>query len=201
MPAEKVPRLLGKWDYIGCAIFALLAGLGDHTLLLGAAGIEYAIGRFIGVLVIWGILKMVILRGKRKAPQQVHIDPPPGSHQFTYWRIVWGMASIVAGLACWIIGDGHSIGVNPPIPDGAKLAVTLLGWPLIIDGVRMLIGRRSFMRYVYHYGFYVLCILLLGGLLVWLYESLSLKALVAFGLTAAIALLVFILRELRKSHA
>jgi hypothetical protein len=65
-PAEKGPRLLGKWDYIGCAILALLAGLGDHTLLAGAAGIEYSIGRFVGVLVLWAIIKMVILWTKRK---------------------------------------------------------------------------------------------------------------------------------------
>jgi hypothetical protein len=60
--AEKGPRLLGKWDYLGCAFFALLAGLGDHTLLLGAAGIEYAVGRFIGILVIWALLKMLFLK-------------------------------------------------------------------------------------------------------------------------------------------
>jgi hypothetical protein len=66
--------------------------------------------------------------------------------------------------------------------------------------VRMLRGHRSFMRYVYRYGLY----LALGGLavflVIWVYNMLSLKALVALGLIVAIALLVFILRELRKSH-
>ena len=103
-------------------------------------------------------------------------------------------------LHCWIVGDGHSVGVNLPIPDNAKLAITLLGWPLFIDGVRMMVGRGSFMRYVYRYGFYLLCFLTLCGLVIWIYETLSVKALVAIGLTAAIALLVFILRELRKSR-
>ena len=60
------PRLLGKWDYIGCAIVALLAALGNHVLSAGLAGIEYMIGQFIGVLVLWALLKMVFLWVKRK---------------------------------------------------------------------------------------------------------------------------------------
>jgi hypothetical protein len=67
VPTEKGPRLLGKWDYIVCAFLALMVGLGDHTLFAGAAGIEYCIGRFIGMLVLWGIIKMVFLWVKRKA--------------------------------------------------------------------------------------------------------------------------------------
>lgn len=126
------------------------------------------------------------------------MEPQPDSRPVSNLRLVWGVTSIVVGLAGWIVGDGHRIGVNPPIPENAKLAAVLLGWVFIIDGVRMLRGHRSSMRYFYRYGFY----LALGGLaiflVVWVYEALSLKALVAIGLIAAIALLVFILRELRK---
>lgn len=52
------------------------------------------------------------------------------------------------------------------------------------------------------FAFYVLAVFALIALALWLvmwiYETLSLKALVAIGLTTAIALLVFILRELRR---
>jgi hypothetical protein len=57
------------------------------------------------------------------------------------------------------------------------------------------------MRNFHRYALYVLAGLALmalaAWLVTWLYEALSLKALVALGLTAAIVLLVFILRELR----
>ena len=43
------------------------------------------------------------------------------------------MTSILAGLVCWIVGDGRSLGVRVPG------------------------GRRSFMRYVYRPAFYTLC--------------------------------------------
>jgi hypothetical protein len=118
------------------------------------------------------------------------MDLQGGARRFSwgvFWGPFWAVVSLVAGLACWIVGDGHGIGVNPPIPENAKLAVVLLGWLFIIDGVRMLRGHQSFMRYVYRYGFY----LALGGLAIllvmWIYEALSLKALVALGLIAAIA--------------
>jgi hypothetical protein len=64
----------------------------------------------------------------------------------------------------------------------------------------MLVGYRSFVRYVYRYAFYLLGFIGLGALVMWIDEALSLKALVAIGLTIAIALLVFILRELRASR-
>jgi apolipoprotein N-acyltransferase len=118
--------------------------------------------------------------------------------------MVRGLVSLLVGTTCWIIGDGKSLGINPPISENVKLGITLLGWPYVIDGVRMLSGRRSFMRYVHRYGFYLLCCLAMGWLavflVVWIYRALSLKGLVAIGLTAAIALLVFILRELRGSR-
>jgi len=57
----KGTRLLGKWDYSICALLTIVAGLGDHTLLMGTAGIEYALGRFIGILLIWTVIKMVFL--------------------------------------------------------------------------------------------------------------------------------------------
>ena len=67
VPEEKGPRLLGKWDYIVCALLTVLTGLGGHTLLEGLGGIEYGVGRFIGILVIWALLKMAFLWVKRKA--------------------------------------------------------------------------------------------------------------------------------------
>jgi uncharacterized membrane protein (DUF373 family) len=58
------------------------------------------------------------------------------------------------------------------------------------------------MRIFHRYAFYILAVLALVALavwlVIWLYDTLSLKAEVAIGLTAAIALLVFILLELRK---
>lgn len=114
---------------------------------------------------------------------------------------VGGAASLLVGLICWIIGDGHSFGVDPSIPEGAKFAVVLLGWLYIIDGVRILTGRRSFMRYIYRYGLYLALGALGVALVIWVYGALSLKALVAIGLAVAIALLVFILRELRGSRS
>jgi hypothetical protein len=116
----------------------------------------------------------------------------------------WSLVYIPVGLACWVIGDGHSLGVNPPIPDWAKLGFVLLGWLYLIDGVRVFFGHGSFMKYVYRYGFYLLAITAAvaasATAVWWLYDTLSLKAMVAIGLTAAIALLVFILRELRKRN-
>jgi len=114
---------------------------------------------------------------------------------------VGGVASLLAGLICWIVGDGHSAGVDPPIPDSAKFVIVLLGWLYIIDGVRILTGRRSFMRFVYRYCLYLALGALSVALVIWLYGALSLKGLVAIGLAVAIALLVFILRELRGSRA
>ena len=118
------------------------------------------------------------------------------------WGRLWGLLILAIGVACWVIGDGHSFGVDPPIPDWAKLCITLLGWPYVIDGVRVVFGYRSFMRYFHRYAFYALAIAASAafavGLVTWLYEALSLKVMVAIGLTAAIVLLVFILLELRK---
>jgi len=117
---------------------------------------------------------------------------------------LWGFVAIAIGVTCWILGDGHSLGVNPPIPDLAKLSITLLGWPYIIDGVRVFFGHRSFMRNFHRYAFYILAVLALMALSVWLvmwlYEALSLKAMVAIGVTAVIILLGCILLELRKRH-
>jgi hypothetical protein len=101
-------------------------------------------------------------------------------------------------VACWVGSDRlHNSGA---ISETVRVAITLLGWLFLIDGVRMLVGCRSFMRYVYRYGFYLVCLFGLGVLVVWIYQALSLKALVAIGLIVAIALLVFILRELRESR-
>jgi hypothetical protein len=65
-------------------------------------------------------------------------------------------------------------------------------------------GLGSFMKYVFRYSFYFLMWPGLAAAVVWvamwLYDALSLKAMVAIGLMAAIALLVFILRELRKRN-
>lgn len=203
LPAEKGPRLLGKWDYIGCGVLALAASPG--ALSGRPEGIEYAVGRYIGVLVMWGLLKIAILWGKPKLHlKALNSNPKPASRTSSYKGPIWGLVSILAGLTCWIIGDGHSVGVNLQIPESAKLVITLVGWPYIIDGVRMMIGRQSFMRYLHRYAIYAFAFLVVGGLAVllvmWIYDSLSLKALVAVGLTAAIALLVFILRELRRSR-
>ena len=114
----------------------------------------------------------------------------------------WGCAAIVIGLACWLVGDGHAVGINAPIPEAAKLAITLLGWPYMIDGVRVLLGHRPFMRKFHVYAFYVLAAVVSIGLaawfVVWLYDALSVKAMVALGLTIAVVLLFFILRELRR---
>ena len=128
-------------------------------------------------------------------------QPQPESRPVSNWKLVWGLASIIVGLVGWTIGDGQSFGVNPPIPDNAKLAVVLIGWLYIIDGVRMWRGHRSYMRYIYRWGFYVIFAASAVAMVIWIYETLSLKALVAIGLAAAIALLVFILRELRKSRS
>jgi hypothetical protein len=123
---------------------------------------------------------------------------------FSFQRAAWGVLSLAIGFGCWFIGDGKSLGVNPPIQENAKLAITLLGWPFIIDGVRMIVGYPSFMRHVYRYGFRALCWVGAGALAVfaamWTYDALSLKALVAVGLTATVALLVLILRELRATR-
>lgn len=89
--------------------------------------------------------------------------------------------------------------MNPPISENAKLGITLLGWPYVIDGVRMMIGHRSFMRWVHRYALFALGLALVVALVIWVYNLLSLKALVAFGLIVAIALLVFILRKMRQS--
>jgi len=51
----KGPRLIGKWDYIGCGILTLLAALGERS-----AGIEALLGKFIGVLILWFVCKMVV---------------------------------------------------------------------------------------------------------------------------------------------
>jgi hypothetical protein len=114
----------------------------------------------------------------------------------------WGCAALVIGLACWLVGDGHAVGINAPIPEGAKLAITLLGWPYMIDGVRVLIGHRPFMRKFTVYALYALAAVVLIGLAAWLamsiYDALSLKAMVAVGLAVALVLLFFILRELRR---
>jgi hypothetical protein len=110
----------------------------------------------------------------------------------------WALVYVPLALVCWVIGDGHSLGINPPIPDWAKLGIVLLGWLYLIDGVRVFFGHRSLMKYVYRYAFYGLAVGVSVGLAMWLYEALSLKAMVAIGLTAAIALLVLILLELRK---
>lgn len=114
----------------------------------------------------------------------------------------WGCAAVVIGLVCWLIGDGHAVGINVSLPEGAKLAVTLLGWPYIIDGGRVLCGRNSFMRKLTVYALYVFAAIVSIGLAVWLvvllYDALSLKAMVAFGLAVALVLLFFILRELRR---
>jgi len=115
-------------------------------------------------------------------------------------RMVWGLVSLLVGATCWVLGDGRSLGVNPPISDTAKLIITLVGWPYVIDGVRILRGHQSFMRRVYPYVLYALGLALAVCLVMWVYSLLSLKALVALGLIAAIALLVFILRELRASR-
>lgn len=131
--------------------------------------------------------------------ERLDMDPQADSRPFS-WGIVWGLLSLLAGLACWIIGDGKSAGVNPPISENAKLGVTLLGWPYVIDDVRMMGGRRSFMRRVYPWALYALGFALAVLLVIWIYDALSLKGLVAIGLIVAIALLVFILRELRKSR-
>jgi len=48
-------------------LLTVLTGLGGHTLLEGLGGIEYGVGRFIGILVIWALLKMAFLWVKRKA--------------------------------------------------------------------------------------------------------------------------------------
>jgi Na+-translocating ferredoxin:NAD+ oxidoreductase RnfA subunit len=92
-----------------------------------------------------------------------------------------------------------------PIPEFAKIPITLLGWPYIIDGVRVLFGRQSFMRKFSRYALYTLAVLTLIALVFWLamwvYESLSLKALAVIGFTVVIALLVSILRELRESRS
>ncbi len=116
----------------------------------------------------------------------------------------WGWVAIVLGLVCWLIGDGHSLGINPPIPEAAKVAITLLGWTYLIDGVRVLRGHRPFMRRYSVYalsvvaGLAALCFLV--WLVLWIYDALSLKALVAIGLIVAVALLVFILKELRRTR-
>lgn len=136
------------------------------------------------------------------------MDPQPDSRPLSFRSIFGSIASFAAGAVCFVIGDGKSLGVNPPIPEIAKLGIVLLGWVFIIDGVILMRGGRSFIlsvcRFVYRYGLYVLLWLTLGALTVilgmWVYDSLSLKALVAIGLAAAIALLAFILRELRKSR-
>lgn len=125
------------------------------------------------------------------------MDPQARSRPSPYW----GLVSLTAGLICWILGDGHSIGVNPPIPENAKFAAVLFGWLFVIDGVRMLRGHRSFLRFVYSYGIYLVLCALAVFLMIWIYGALSLKALVAIGLTVSIALLVFILQELKRARA
>jgi hypothetical protein len=62
----KGPRFLGKWDYIGSTILALLSTAGDHIHLLSVEGISYLIGRFIAVLLVWALIKMLIERIRRK---------------------------------------------------------------------------------------------------------------------------------------
>jgi hypothetical protein len=63
----KGPRLLGKWDFLGCAIFATLAAFGNHALADGAVvAIENIIGRFIGTLLLWAIIRTVFLWVKDK---------------------------------------------------------------------------------------------------------------------------------------
>ena len=89
---------------------------------------------------------------------------------FYSWGIVWGLMSIVIGAICWILGDGRSLGVNPPISDNAKLGITLLGWPFIIDGFRVMFGRRSFMRWVYPYTLYAVGLALAVVLVIWIYN-------------------------------
>ena len=61
----KGPRLLGKWDYIGCAIVAVLTGFGS-LLISGSYPLGYAFGRFIAILVFWAVIKLLVLwvRGK-----------------------------------------------------------------------------------------------------------------------------------------
>jgi hypothetical protein len=117
-------------------------------------------------------------------------------------RWVWGCAAIASGSVCWLIGDGHAVGINVPIPEAAKLAITLLGWPYMIDGVRVLIGHKPFMRGFTVYALYAFAGVVLIGLAAWLvtslYDALSLKALVALGLAVAVVMLFFILRELRR---
>ena len=85
----------------------------------------------------------------------------------------------------------------------AALCVRTLGW----ISVRVLREHQPFMRNFHRYAFYIIlaglaltALTLAVWLVTWLYETLSLKALVAFGLVAAIVILVSILRELRRSR-
>jgi hypothetical protein len=108
---------------------------------------------------------------------------------------------MVAGVTCWLVGDGHYSGVDERIPENARTTITLFGWPLLIDGGRMLFGRRSFMRYVYRYGLYIALGAVALFLAWWVYDSLSLKAIIAIGLTLTSILLFLILRQLWESSA
>ncbi len=116
----------------------------------------------------------------------------------------WGWVAIVLGLVCWLVGDGHSLGLNPPIPESAKVGIVLLGWAYLIDGVRVLRGHRPLLRRFTVYVFYAVAVVaalcFAVWLVLWIYDDLSLKAMLAIGLIVAVALLLFILKELRRTR-
>jgi hypothetical protein len=62
--AGKRVRFLGKWDLIVCAILSIL-GLASNrnpTLLTSSeAWVPYLIGRFVGILALWALLKGTFL--------------------------------------------------------------------------------------------------------------------------------------------
>ena len=116
-------------------------------------------------------------------------------------KCFWGFTALAIGLMCWLVGDSHTFNTDWWLPENGKLVITLIGWPYIIDGVRTLRGHTPFMRWITWQILRLVWILFLLWGLYQAYEFMSLKSLVTIGLLAGLALLYFILVEVRKSRA
>jgi hypothetical protein len=112
-------------------------------------------------------------------------------------RKLWTIPEFAVVAVCWVFGDGHSLGVGDSLPEWFKVTLVLTGWVVLIDGIRVLRGGRSYMPILLMILGGLLALVLCAGGLYWAYVFISLKGLVALGSLAVIVALSSIARDVR----
>ena len=113
-------------------------------------------------------------------------------------RLLLPTSEACAVVICWVLGDGHSLGIGDGWPDTLKTSLVVLGWVLALDAVRTFTRKPSFIPKL---------LLILAGLIAAVaicvglyaaYDAASLKVIISVTAVLGLWLMLLIIRELRR---